>query len=81
MLLRTLGRATSVTAGVSIGATVAAFALSAAGVDHIVVFVVSAVALAALATLIAVAEWGGVSSYRNSLFNLRYGLAAAALDG
>ncbi|MBI4622369.1 MAG: phosphatase [Verrucomicrobia bacterium] len=36
---------------------------------------------AALATLIAVAEWGGVPSYRNSLFNLRYGLAAAALHG
>jgi exopolyphosphatase/guanosine-5'-triphosphate,3'-diphosphate pyrophosphatase len=34
----------------------------------------------ALATLIAVAELGGFDAYRNSLFNLRYGLAAEALD-
>lgn len=33
----------------------------------------------ALATVIAVAEWGGFSEYRSSLFNLRYGLAATAL--
>lgn len=35
----------------------------------------------ALATLIAVAEVGGFDSDRNSLFNLRYGLAVEALDG
>jgi exopolyphosphatase/guanosine-5'-triphosphate,3'-diphosphate pyrophosphatase len=34
----------------------------------------------ALATLIAIADCGGFTEYRNSLFNLRYGLAAAALD-
>lgn len=34
---------------------------------------------AALATLLAVAECGGFSAFRNSLFNLRYGLAATAL--
>lgn len=35
---------------------------------------------AALATLIAVAEVGHISTFRHSLFNLRYGLAAEALD-
>lgn len=35
---------------------------------------------AALATVIALAELGGFSGYRNSLFNLRYGLAAEALS-
>lgn len=34
----------------------------------------------ALATLIAVAEVGGFSTFRNSVYNLRYGLAAEALD-
>ena len=34
----------------------------------------------ALATLIAVAELGGFDAYRNSLYNLRYGLAAEQLD-
>ncbi len=34
----------------------------------------------ALATLIAVAELGGFDAYRNSLFNLRYGLAAETLE-
>lgn len=34
----------------------------------------------ALATLITVAEIGGFPALRNSLFNLRYGLAAEALD-
>lgn len=34
----------------------------------------------ALATVIALAEIGGFSAYRNSLHNLRYGLAAEALD-
>ncbi|MSU69611.1 MAG: phosphatase [Opitutaceae bacterium] len=34
----------------------------------------------ALATLIAVAEAGSFAAYHNSLFNLRYGLAAEALD-
>jgi exopolyphosphatase/guanosine-5'-triphosphate,3'-diphosphate pyrophosphatase len=34
----------------------------------------------ALATLIAVAEAGGFSSYRHSFYNLRYGLAAECLD-
>ena len=34
----------------------------------------------ALATLIAVAELGGFTAYCNSLFNLRYGLAAEALE-
>jgi exopolyphosphatase/guanosine-5'-triphosphate,3'-diphosphate pyrophosphatase len=35
---------------------------------------------AALTTLIALAELGGFDAYRNSLFNLRYGLAARALE-
>lgn len=35
---------------------------------------------AALSTLIAVAELGGFSEYRHSLYNLRWGLAAEALD-
>jgi exopolyphosphatase/guanosine-5'-triphosphate,3'-diphosphate pyrophosphatase len=35
---------------------------------------------AALATVIALAETGGFPAYRNSLHNLRYGLAAEALD-
>ncbi|MBS0663559.1 MAG: phosphatase [Verrucomicrobia bacterium] len=35
---------------------------------------------AALATLIAVAEAGHISTFRHSLFNLRYGLAAEALE-
>ncbi|HEX2855037.1 MAG TPA: phosphatase [Opitutaceae bacterium] len=34
---------------------------------------------AALATVIALAEVGGFSAFRNSLYNLRYGLAAEAL--
>lgn len=34
----------------------------------------------ALATVIALAEFGGLSAFRNSLYNLRYGLAAAALE-
>ncbi len=34
----------------------------------------------ALATLIAVANGGGFAGYRNSFYNLRYGLAAEALD-
>jgi exopolyphosphatase/guanosine-5'-triphosphate,3'-diphosphate pyrophosphatase len=33
----------------------------------------------ALATLLAVAELGRFEGYRNSLFNLRYGLAAELL--
>jgi len=36
---------------------------------------------AALATLIAVAETGGLYSYRHSFYNLRYGLAAELLAG
>lgn len=35
---------------------------------------------AALATVIAVAEIGGIHAFRNSLYNLRWGLAAEALD-
>ena len=35
---------------------------------------------AALATLIAVAEVGGFTEFRHSLYNLRYGLAARLLD-
>jgi exopolyphosphatase / guanosine-5'-triphosphate,3'-diphosphate pyrophosphatase len=35
---------------------------------------------AALATLVTVAEIGRFDTYRNSLFNLRYGLAAEALE-
>jgi exopolyphosphatase/guanosine-5'-triphosphate,3'-diphosphate pyrophosphatase len=35
---------------------------------------------AALTTLIAVADIGGVTAYHNSLYNLRYGLAADALS-
>ena len=34
----------------------------------------------ALATMISVAEIGGLPSFRNSLYNLRYGLAAELLD-
>ncbi|HYP17033.1 MAG TPA: phosphatase, partial [Opitutus sp.] len=34
----------------------------------------------ALATLVAVAETGGFSVYRHSLYNLRFGLAAQLLD-
>jgi Ca2+:H+ antiporter len=48
----TLGRTPSVTLALSVGAVVAAFALDAAGVTQTAVFVVSAVGLAALATLI-----------------------------
>ena len=35
---------------------------------------------AALVTLITVAEIGGFDAYQNSLYNLRFGLAAAALE-
>ena len=35
---------------------------------------------AALVTLLALAEKGGFTAYRHSLYNLRYGLAAEALD-
>jgi exopolyphosphatase / guanosine-5'-triphosphate,3'-diphosphate pyrophosphatase len=35
----------------------------------------------ALATVIALADAGGFSAFRNSLYNLRYGLAAEALGG
>jgi exopolyphosphatase/guanosine-5'-triphosphate,3'-diphosphate pyrophosphatase len=35
----------------------------------------------ALATAIALAEAGGFSAYQNSLYNLRYGVAAAVLGG
>ena len=49
---RTLGRASSLTAALSAGATVAAIALAAVGADHLVVFAISAGALAGLATLI-----------------------------
>ncbi|MDX2187841.1 MAG: phosphatase [Opitutaceae bacterium] len=35
----------------------------------------------ALATLVAVAEFGGLSGYRHSLFSLRWGVAAELLDG
>ncbi|WP_255558899.1 Ppx/GppA phosphatase family protein [Horticoccus luteus] len=35
---------------------------------------------AALATLVAVAESGGLGAFRHSLYNLRWGLAAAAFD-
>ena len=47
-----LGRATSLTAALAIGAAVLAFVLNATVADHIAVFVVSAIALAGLATLI-----------------------------
>jgi Ca2+:H+ antiporter len=52
LIPRTLGRTASVTLAISVGAVVAAFALEAAGVSQTAVFVVSAVGLAALATLI-----------------------------
>ena len=52
MIVRILGRTTSLTAAAAIGASVLALVLGAMGVDHVVVFVVSAVALATLATLI-----------------------------
>jgi exopolyphosphatase/guanosine-5'-triphosphate,3'-diphosphate pyrophosphatase len=35
---------------------------------------------AALATFIALAEHGGFGAFRNSLFNLRWGVAAEALQ-
>jgi exopolyphosphatase/guanosine-5'-triphosphate,3'-diphosphate pyrophosphatase len=35
----------------------------------------------ALATLIAIAEFGRFSAYRHSFYNLRFGLAAETLDG
>jgi exopolyphosphatase/guanosine-5'-triphosphate,3'-diphosphate pyrophosphatase len=34
----------------------------------------------ALATLLAVAEFGGFAAYHNSVYNLRYGLADEALN-
>jgi exopolyphosphatase/guanosine-5'-triphosphate,3'-diphosphate pyrophosphatase len=34
----------------------------------------------ALATLIAVAAYGGFAAFHNSVYNLRYGLAADALS-
>jgi Ca2+:H+ antiporter len=49
---RILGRAASLTAVAAIGAAVLALILNAAGVDPIVVFVVSGLALAGLATMI-----------------------------
>jgi Ca2+:H+ antiporter len=52
LIPRTLGRTATLTLALSIGAVVAAFALEAAGFTHTAVFVVSAVGLAALATLI-----------------------------
>jgi Ca2+:H+ antiporter len=52
LIPRTLGRTATITLALSIAAVVAAFALDAAGVSQTVVFVVSAVGLAALATLI-----------------------------
>lgn len=51
-LPRLLGRTAGLTAAGAIGAAVVAFALKAASADHTLVFVVSAVALAGLATLI-----------------------------
>jgi Ca2+:H+ antiporter len=52
LIPRTLGRTATITLALSVGAVIAAFALDAAGVSQTVVFVVSAVGLAALATLI-----------------------------
>lgn len=52
MIPRTLGRATSLTAGLSLGAALMAFVLNGLDVDPTVVFVISAAALAGLATLI-----------------------------
>lgn len=52
LISRTFGRTATFTLALSVGAVVAAFALDAAGVSQTVVFVVSAVGLAALATLI-----------------------------
>jgi Ca2+:H+ antiporter len=52
LIPRTLGRTASLTLALSIGAVVAAFTLEAAGVSQTAVFLVSAVGLAALATLI-----------------------------
>jgi Ca2+:H+ antiporter len=52
LIPRTLGRTATLTLALSIGAVIAAFALDAAGVSQTAVFVVSAVGLAALATLI-----------------------------
>jgi Ca2+:H+ antiporter len=52
MIPRTLGRATSLTGGLSLGAALVAFVLAGLGVDHTVVFVISAAALAGLAALI-----------------------------
>ena len=52
MILKTLGRTTTLTAALSLGATVAAFVLNGIGLGHTFVFVVAAIALASLATLI-----------------------------
>ena len=35
----------------------------------------------ALATLIAIAEFGRFTAYQHSFYNLRYGLAAETLEG
>lgn len=53
MILKTLGRTTSLTATAALGLGVVAFVLNALAVSQTVVFVVAALALAGLATLIA----------------------------
>jgi Ca2+:H+ antiporter len=52
LIPRTLGRTATLTLALSVGAVFAAFALTAAGVSQTAIFLVSAVGLAALATLI-----------------------------
>jgi len=52
MIPRTLGRTTTVTAAIAAVTTLTAFLLDTLDADHLAVFVTSAVALAALATLI-----------------------------
>jgi Ca2+:H+ antiporter len=52
MIVRTLGRSTVLVALTGVGAAASSVALSAIGADHLIVFVVSAAALAALAVLI-----------------------------
>jgi Ca2+:H+ antiporter len=51
-LIGTLGRTASVLAALAIGATALTFVLRSSGADHVLVFVVSAAALAALAALV-----------------------------
>ena len=47
--------------------------------NTLIILVIQVPIMIALATLLAVAEHGGFATFQNSVFNLRYGLAAEAL--